>query len=205
MKVYSKLVRILILVCCLNWIAPATAESSPLFSAVRKTMAGKSAADARKKALQKKVLAHKAVRQHKQGKISAKEKNQAIRDWDSARDKTLADKAMQKPRTVSRYTNQQQAKREMAGGIAPGSHMTSAPVGPGRPMTRETAKKTYGLGTEPDTRLIITIPKGQPVRKGKVIAGKPGVGEITSPKRIPPHHIREMRPVPRGKSSKSSN
>lgn len=177
-------------------VCPASVEGGWLFGPVRKVMMEKSAAAAaRRQVAQKKAAALKAVRQQQQGKRTASETQQAIREWDLARDKTLPVRPMRRTTTVSRYTTKKEAKQAMTNGIAPNTHLTSAPVGPGRPLSREAARKRYGLARTPDARIVVTVPKGQPVRKGKVIAGSPGFGELTSPQWIPPQHIGKVAPL----------
>jgi hypothetical protein len=128
--------------------------------------------------------------------ISEQEKNKAVLAWDKARDKTIPVKPMEKPRTVNRYTSMEQAKKEKINGIAPNTHMAAKEVGAGRPLSSATAKYRYGLAKEPEARITIAIPKGQPARNGKVINGQPGFGEITSSKKIPPENIIGIHPIP---------
>lgn len=190
---------ILAAVCFIGFTFPATVEAGLLSSSVRRTMSqralsqrGASSA-ALKDVEAKRVLYKRTISQEKSGLVSAQEKEKAIKALDAARDKTLPIKPMDQSRTVSRYTNWKQAKSEQANGIARKSHMTSAEVGPGRPLSAATAKNRFGLAKEPNARMIVTIPKGQPVRKGKVIAGQSGYGEITSTRQIRPEYIQEVR------------
>ena len=62
--------------------------------------------------------------------------------------------------------------------------MTSG-VQKGRPLSAKTAKKRFGLAAHPEAKMTILLPKGLPVKKNKVIGGKPGFGEITSPAHLP--------------------
>jgi hypothetical protein len=96
------------------------------------------------------------------------------------------------PRTVFRYTTPSQALRERRIGIAPGKHMT-ATGGPGRPLSPGSAQKRYGLPTPPGRRLKVVLPKGFPVRHNRVPGGQPGVGELTSNKRVPPRFVAKPR------------
>jgi hypothetical protein len=98
------------------------------------------------------------------------------------------------PRTVFRYTSPSKARRELRTGIAPGRHMTAtAPAG--RPPSPTTAAKQYGLLNLPRVRETIQLPKGFPGRHDKVPGGRPGIGEITSPKRVPQSAIKRVTPL----------
>ena len=98
------------------------------------------------------------------------------------------------PRTVYRYTSPEQARRELHTGIAPGRHMTAtAPAG--RPPSPATAAKQYGLRQPPGVRETVRLPRGFPVRHDKVPGGRPGTGEITSPRRVPPSAIKKVTPL----------
>jgi hypothetical protein len=98
------------------------------------------------------------------------------------------------PRTVFRYTSPSQAQKELRTGIAPGRHMTTtAPAG--RPPSPATAARQYGLRNAPGVRETVVLPKGFPVRHDKVPGGRPGVGEITSPKKVPPSAIKRVTPL----------
>ena len=98
------------------------------------------------------------------------------------------------PRTVHRYASPSQAKKDVRTGIAPGSHMTArAPAG--RPPTPGKAASQYGLRKAPGVRETITLPKGFPARHNKVPGGRPGAGELTSTRRVPPSAIRKVTPL----------
>lgn len=98
------------------------------------------------------------------------------------------------PRTVFRYTSPEQARKELSTGIAPGRHMTAtAPAG--RPPSPATAARQYGLRKAPGVRETVQLPKGFPVRHDKVPGGQPGMGEITSPKRVPPTATKKITPL----------
>jgi hypothetical protein len=98
------------------------------------------------------------------------------------------------PRTVYRYTSPVQARRELHTGIAPSRHMTArAPAG--RPPSPATAAKQYGLRKLPSVREKVQLPKGFPVRHDKVPGGRPGIGEITSRRRVPPSAIKRITPL----------
>jgi hypothetical protein len=98
------------------------------------------------------------------------------------------------PRTVYRYTSPSRAREELRSGVAPGRHMTAtAPAG--HPPSPETAQRRYGLAEPPEVRETITLPKGFPARHNKVPGGRPGTGEITSSKGVPPSAIKKVTPL----------
>lgn len=99
-----------------------------------------------------------------------------------------------KPRTVFRYTTRPRARTEISKGIPPGRHMTSH-AGPGRPLRAERAKQRFGLPQRPDARETVRLPKGQPVQFNRALGGKPGTGELVSPKRVPPKAIEKVVPL----------
>lgn len=102
-----------------------------------------------------------------------------------------------RPRTVFRYTTRGQATRELKKGIQPNRHMTTTGA-PGRPLGPSAAKSRYGLAKKPTVRESVQLPKGFPVRHNRALQGKPGVGELTSPKRIPPGAVRKIVPLKSG-------
>lgn len=104
---------------------------------------------------------------------------------DLARDSAIKARPLARSRTVFRYTSKAQARSELRRGIGPGRHMTSH-GGPGHPLSSATAQKRYGLLGRPQVRETIRLPKGQPVRTAKALGGRPGVGELTSTKRLSP-------------------
>jgi len=184
----------LVTICCIGLVSPASVEAGWLAGSVRKVIAKRGAsAVAIKQVEAKRALAKQAIRGNKQGVVSVRQKNQAIQRWDAARDKTLPVKRMDRSRTVWRFTTLKQARKEQLRGIASKTHMTATKVHPGRPLAKATAKGRYGLFNKPNAVMTVTIPKGQPVRRGKVVAGQGGYGEITSTRRIGPEHIKEVR------------
>jgi hypothetical protein len=98
------------------------------------------------------------------------------------------------PREVFRFTTRERAFTELRQGIAPNRHMTTH-SSPGRPLSAESAMRRYGLPAKPDVRETIVIPSRQPIRSNKVVGGAPGVGEVTSPKLLPPEAIKKIVPV----------
>jgi hypothetical protein len=98
------------------------------------------------------------------------------------------------PRTVHRYTSPSIARQELRSGVAPGRHMTAAAPA-GKPPSPATAMSKYGLQKAPNVRETIELPKGFPVRHNKVPGGRPGAGEITSQKRVPPEAIKKLTPL----------
>jgi hypothetical protein len=181
-----------------NFLCPESVEAGWFSSSFKRVFARKAperdtAKQAAEKVAEKKAAAQKAVRQFEEGKVSEKAKNEKLMTWDQARDKTIPVKPLEKSRTVYRYTSMKQAKIEQANGISPNTHMTSREVGPGRPLSAVTAKGRYGLPNEPQAQLKIQIPAHQPIRNAKVVGGKAGYGEITSPKSIPSKSVIQVR------------
>lgn len=107
---------------------------------------------------------------------------------DLVRDRAIKARPLSRQRTVFRYTSKTQARAERRRGILPGRHMTSN-GGSGRPLGAVAAQKRYGLPQQPRVRETIRLPKGVPVRSAKAVGGGPGVGELTSSKRLPPGAI----------------
>lgn len=120
-------------------------------------------------------------------KVWGRSAAQAMRR-DLVRDSAIKARPLARQRTVFRYTSKARARTELRRGIAPGRHMSSN-GGPGRPLSRVAAQKRYGLPRRPQVRETIRLPKGQPVRAAKALGGRPGVGELTSPKRLWPRAI----------------
>lgn len=148
--------------------------------AARRTAARSAARKASSRSISKRAL---ASRQYKK-----------ILKRDAARDAATVAKPLKRERSVYRYTNWQAARAAKKTGIKAGSHMTAG-IRRGRPISAETARLRYGLGSKPSARIKIKIPKGHPVRKNKVIGGKPGWGEITSTKKISPKHIEGINKI----------
>lgn len=113
-------------------------------------------------------------------------------DW--LRDRVTRVRPLPKGRTVFRYTTRAQARQELRQGILPGRHLTARGT-PGRPLSGVLAQRRYGLPQPPAVRETLRLPKGQFVRPNKVLGGAPGVGEITSPRRIPPTAITRVIPL----------
>ena len=109
-----------------------------------------------------------------------------VRDFE--RDALTPAKVLPAARTVQRYTSARQAAREARLGLSPGTHMTPG-LRLGRPLSRAGAARRYGLQQNPTARETIAIPKGTPIRANKALAGKRGVGELTSSHGIPPSAI----------------
>jgi len=98
-------------------------------------------------------------------------------------------KPLARPLTVQRYTTARRAAGELKRGIPAGRHMTAS-ARPGPPMSPQAAQRRYGiLNHAPQARETIRLPKGFPVRSGKAHAGMPGIGEKTSPRRVPPKYV----------------
>lgn len=108
--------------------------------------------------------------------------------------RTTPVKILTAPRTVFRYATQSAARKDLASGLAPYSHMTSRGA-PGRPLSAANAAKRYGLPRRPDVRETIRLDRGQTVILNKAQAGRPGVGEAVSPRRIGRDAIERVVPL----------
>jgi len=114
---------------------------------------------------------------------------------DLLRDLALPTRRLKAPRTMHRYTTWERALRELQKGLPAGTH-TTARARPGRPPSPETAQRRYGLPRKPEVRETIRLPKGTPVRHGKVLGGRRGVGEIViTGRRVSPEAIRRVTPL----------
>lgn len=138
------------------------------------------------KAIARKTARKSAFRSAR--KKAARKSYAKILRRDALRDNKTKAVALKKSRFVNRYTNKKQALLAKKHGLPAKSHMTSG-ARRGRPIKARTAKERYGLWNKPTVRMKIKVPKGQPVRKNKVIGGKPGYGEWTSTKKIPGGNI----------------
>ncbi len=114
---------------------------------------------------------------------------------DAARDAAIAAKPLAKSRTVWRYTSKAQAERELQRGVPAGRHLTAGTTA-GRLPSPERAQGRYGLPNRPEVRETVRLPAGHPVRANKALGGEPGVGEITSTRRLPPGAIQKVQPLP---------
>lgn len=113
---------------------------------------------------------------------------------DVARDRTTRVTPAHGTQRVFRYTTKARARVERRTGIAPGSHMTARGTA-GRPLSARHAQRRYGLPEKPEVRETISLPKGHPVRRNRALGGQPGVGEVTSTKRVPPKAIEKVVPL----------
>jgi len=113
---------------------------------------------------------------------------------EAARDAASVAKPLMRPRTVYRYVSRERAAQEIRQGLAQGKHMTSV-ARPGQPLSPEAAQRRYGLVDKPEVRETIRLPQGFQARHNRVWAGEPGVGEITSPEKVPPGAIRNVVPL----------
>jgi len=130
------------------------------------------------------------------GKASGQSARDALRR-DVLRDRATPVRPLSRSRSAVRYTTRERAREELRHGIPPGRHM--APAHAGRPLRRDHALKRYGLPRAPEVRESIRLPAGQPVRSNKALGGGRGVGEITSPRPVPPAAIKKVSPVSRPK------
>ena len=114
---------------------------------------------------------------------------------DRLRDSRLPVKRLPEPRKVFRFTTNQQAQLYRQRGVPSGTHFT-AKAGPGRPLTAAHAKLRYGLPRIPSARVEVVLPKGTPVKSGKVVGGKPAYGELKTYSRpLPPSTVKTVRPL----------
>lgn len=118
----------------------------------------------------------------------------ALLKRDLARDLATASKRLLKPRRVFRFTTTERALREAKRGLPPGTHMTSK-AGPGRALSAITAAKKFGLSRTPSVRELIELPRGTAIRLNKALRGWRGVGELTSPRPVPPSAIKKVIPL----------
>lgn len=98
---------------------------------------------------------------------------------DRIRDAVLKAKPLARNKTVFKYGCN---KNQLTKGVKSGEHTTRATAG--RPLSAEAAKKEYGLRRKPGWRVTYVIPKGTPVKTGKVIGGAPGKVEYIPQKNI---------------------
>jgi hypothetical protein len=105
-------------------------------------------------------------------------------------------KVLARPRTVNRYTTLSRAMRELRLGLPPNTHMTSK-ARPGRPLAASKAQRRYGLPNKPQVRETIQLPSGTTLRHNRAVGGNRGIGEVTSPKRVPNSAIRKVVPLKR--------
>lgn len=113
-------------------------------------------------------------------------------DW--LGDRVTRVRPLPRSRTAFRYTTRARARQERRQGILPGRHLT-AQATPGRPLSRASAQRRYGLPQPPAVRETVRLRKGQPVRLNKTRGGAPGIGELTSSTRIPPAAITKLVPL----------
>jgi hypothetical protein len=137
-----------------------------------------------------------AARTAARGAVKATESGVArILGSDAVRDARLAVKPLSTKRTVFRYTTAEGAAAEARTSVPAGSHMTSR-GGSGRPLSASSAQARFGLPKLPTARETIVLPRGQPVRIGRVIGGRAGFGEITSAKKVNGASIKRIVRVP---------
>lgn len=110
---------------------------------------------------------------------------------DLMRDRASKIRILRNERKVFRYTTRQRARHEVRRGIPANKHLTSR-ARPGRPLSAAGAEHRFGLSARPQVRETVRLRQGQAVRMNKTIGGKPGVGEITSTKSLPPTSIEKV-------------
>lgn len=127
-------------------------------------------------------------------KVVRKEAMRRILQRDVARDAATRAIPSATEKKVWRYTSKARAKQEASRGIAAGKHMTSG-VYSGRSPSPQTAQKRYGLPKPPEVRETVVIKKGTPVRRNKAIGGNPGMGEVTSQRKLPANSVKGVTPL----------
>lgn len=110
--------------------------------------------------------------------------------FDALRDRKSHLSALRGQRSVDRYTSFGTAKSELKFGLPADRHMTI--FSSRRPLTASNAKVRLGLPKRPDVVERIQIPKGTSLHFNKVVGGKAGYGEITSPSRLPKSSINRI-------------
>lgn len=107
-----------------------------------------------------------------------------------ARDRRARLVTLTSRRTVYRYVSGPRAGLELRRGLRSGAHLTARG---GRLPHPDVARRTFGLPNRPAIRETIRLPKGTSVRYNRATGGHPGIGEITSPNRIPATDIVRLR------------
>ncbi|KAB2890146.1 MAG: hypothetical protein F9K32_09890 [Desulfobulbaceae bacterium] len=226
MKAQTTLICLFIaLVVNTTMIAPTVSLSAGLFSAVeriaaRRALQHKSAAVAEKKAVAK-AAEKKAVRvadkkaskvalaearaksswaasKKRKGLISMAERSGSAFRYNDLRNKQLPVTRMGSDRKVYRYyPSVGKARSDLRKGIPAGRHLTaSGPGRIGRPIEGATAQERYGLAYRPKARVTVTVPNDSLVKKGKVIGGQPGYGQIVPQRRTPPSQVGDLHIIP---------
>ncbi len=120
---------------------------------------------------------------------------------DAARAAVTPLTSLRSSRTVVRYTSSDSAKSALRRGLPAGSH-TASRLPRGRLPLPATAARKYGI-REPQVRMTVAIPKSHPVRFGRTLAGKSGVGEIELGRRLPASAVRKVQPLPKPRGAVS--
>jgi len=114
---------------------------------------------------------------------------------DRLRDGQAPIRMLTKPRSVFRYTSNEQAQLYRQRGVPSGAHFT-VNAGPGRPLSAAHAKERYGLPRAPTARVEAVLPRGTTVKSGKVVGGQPGYGELKTYRQpLSPSVVKSVRPV----------
>ena len=114
---------------------------------------------------------------------------------DRLRDSQAPIRMLTKPRSVFRYTSNEQAQLYRQRGVPSGAHFT-VNAGPGRPLSAAHAKERYGLPRAPTARVEAVLPRGTTVKSGKVVGGQPGYGELKTYRQpLSPSVVKSVRPV----------
>lgn len=107
-----------------------------------------------------------------------------IEKRDHKRDDKLKAKPLEKDTKFWRYADK---KKDLQRDLRPKEHLT--PARPGRPPGAKEAQRRFGLNKEPNYRADIMEKKGQPMKDGKIIGGKPGYNESTPQKKTAKENI----------------
>ena len=115
----------------------------------------------------------------------------ALAKRDMERDRKLKPVALDSDIHVFRYTSEAQAKSDAKNGVKAGRHFTSK-AAPGRPLASANASRRYSPTSSkrmPAVRQTWRLEKGTMVKRGKVLGGEPGYGEIVPLTEVPPQNL----------------
>ena len=124
------------------------------------------------------------------GTAQTAESYKVVEKRDHDRDDKLKAKPLQKDKKYWRYADK---KKDLQRPLRPKEHLT--PARPGRPPGSKEAQRRFGLKNEPNYRGDVLEKKGQPMKEGKVIGGKPGYVEATPQKQTPKENIYHIKKI----------
>jgi hypothetical protein len=116
--------------------------------------------------------------------------------FDRLRDRATPARPLPKARTVFRYMTRKEAKDVSRMGITSGRHFTTS-AGPGRPLGGAQARRRFGLPASPSIRATAKLDAGTMVKHNKVLAGRPGQGELVVVDRVPAASVRRVLRLPK--------